>query len=407
MASLRNRLKLSPTGIALVAANCVPIIGIVFLEWELFPLVFLYWLENAVIGGFNVLKMVVNRSREPWKLGQKLLMIPFFWIHYGGFLMAHGFVVLDLFGGPRDGIEMPTLAEVLHLVSLHGLTYALLAIALSHAVSFAVNYIRRGEWRDLLLVELMFAPYGRVVVLHLFIIGSGFILQYLGAPRLTLVLLAVLKTVADLIAHNRAHDPRMSRLKRRMRRLYESAAPRPSGGADPMASRYPGYRYDLSAQRRRGLSCRIGCGASLLLLAAGIVLACLSRRPAARWTLGAGVVVGVLATVVYNVRKGARCSGCGETMEAVDVDCPPEELSPWVRLVCHVGPDGETYVRSEDESGVAVSRILRRWFVCHRCRTYFLGRKHVTQTVARDTESVQELLCRATELIDDDGEHDA
>jgi len=47
----------TPSLIVLLAANAVPIFGVLFLGWTVLPLVLIYWLENVVIGGFNVLKM--------------------------------------------------------------------------------------------------------------------------------------------------------------------------------------------------------------------------------------------------------------------------------------------------------------------------------------------------------------
>jgi hypothetical protein len=38
----------------------VPVFGVLWLGWELFPLVFVYWLENGVIGGFALLKMLTT-----------------------------------------------------------------------------------------------------------------------------------------------------------------------------------------------------------------------------------------------------------------------------------------------------------------------------------------------------------
>jgi hypothetical protein len=43
----------------LIAANLVPIYGVVFLGWEVFPLLLLFWLENLIIGMYNVLKMML------------------------------------------------------------------------------------------------------------------------------------------------------------------------------------------------------------------------------------------------------------------------------------------------------------------------------------------------------------
>jgi len=47
-----------PSVIALVLANLVPLAGVFLFHWEVFPLLFLFWLENVVIGVLNVAKML-------------------------------------------------------------------------------------------------------------------------------------------------------------------------------------------------------------------------------------------------------------------------------------------------------------------------------------------------------------
>lgn len=49
----------------------------------------------------------------------------------------------------------------------------------------------------------MWQPYGRIIVLHVAIIGSGFILKAMHSPLLGLLLLVGLKTLLDLAAHLR------------------------------------------------------------------------------------------------------------------------------------------------------------------------------------------------------------
>jgi hypothetical protein len=49
----------------MLAANAVPVIGVLWLGWELFPLVLVYWLENGVIGGFVLLKMLTTFTDLP------------------------------------------------------------------------------------------------------------------------------------------------------------------------------------------------------------------------------------------------------------------------------------------------------------------------------------------------------
>jgi hypothetical protein len=56
----------SPSLIALVVANAFPIFGVLFLGWTVFPLVLLYWLENVVVGSYNVVKLVLAQPRQPW-----------------------------------------------------------------------------------------------------------------------------------------------------------------------------------------------------------------------------------------------------------------------------------------------------------------------------------------------------
>jgi hypothetical protein len=41
--------------LALLAANAIPLFGVVFLGWDAFHIVLLYWAENIVIG-FNALR---------------------------------------------------------------------------------------------------------------------------------------------------------------------------------------------------------------------------------------------------------------------------------------------------------------------------------------------------------------
>jgi hypothetical protein len=43
------RLLLRPSVLILVAANLVPLIGVIFWGWDAFVLLMLYWLETAVI----------------------------------------------------------------------------------------------------------------------------------------------------------------------------------------------------------------------------------------------------------------------------------------------------------------------------------------------------------------------
>jgi len=197
-------LRLPPSALVLVAANLVPLAGVLFFGWSVFATLLLFWVENVIVGGFNVLRMLWAQPDNPLIWVAKAGTIPFFIVHYGLFTTVHGAFVLTLFGGVHDrGLPGPT--AFFHAVQGAGIWPAALALAASHGVSFAVNYIGAGEYRTAALAKLMTRPYGRVMVLHVVIIGGGFLVQTLGAPVAAIALLVVLKTGLDLVGHLREH----------------------------------------------------------------------------------------------------------------------------------------------------------------------------------------------------------
>lgn len=201
----RPALRLTPSALVLVAANLVPLAGVLFFGWTVFATLLLFWVENVIVGGFNILRMLVAQPQIGAMWAVKLFMIPFFTFHYGMFTTVHGVFVLTLFGGGFSGRGFPTAATFAHAVQVAGVAPAAWGLALSHAVSFAFNYIGTGEYKSALVPALMFRPYGRVMVLHVVILGGGFLVQMLGSPLIPLALLVVLKTGLDLFGHLREH----------------------------------------------------------------------------------------------------------------------------------------------------------------------------------------------------------
>lgn len=196
-----------PTVIALVLANLIPLAGVLFFGWETFPLVFLFWIENVVVGGFNVLKMLLAAPQQGLNWLAKAFLIPFFCVHYGMFTFVHGVFVVGFFGKQfRKGAPFPDADLFLRLITEQHLWLAVLALVVSHGFSFGWNYLMRGEYRTASLPALMHQPYGRVVVLHVAILGGGFLVMALGSPVAGLALLVVLKIALDVRAHVKQHQ---------------------------------------------------------------------------------------------------------------------------------------------------------------------------------------------------------
>ena len=186
---------------ALVLANGVPIAGVLFFHWQVFPLMLLYWLENVVVGLFNVLRTAFAVPGNPVGWAGKLFLIPFFCVHFGMFTFVHGVFVFALFGGNKFGNPFSLVSIVPHAIRQTRIELAVLSIIASHGISFLTNYLHGGEYRRATLQQLMSQPYSRVVVLHFAILGGGFAMMALGSPLIGLVLLVVLKTGIDIAAH--------------------------------------------------------------------------------------------------------------------------------------------------------------------------------------------------------------
>lgn len=210
---IKTHIKWTPAVGCLIAANLVPVVDVLAYEWDLVSLLFLYWLENGVIGVFTVLKMLTTyadcQGREPavwcaWyrKTGPCrfnpviLVMVAFFLIHYGGFLLGHWSALASMLGDNwRNYMQ--------HGREHTGLLYTLLALVLSHGFSFVRNYIGHGERKRMVVPILMFLPYRRVVGLHLIImlLSFVFVVMEISLARTGLLLLIVVKIVADIFAH--------------------------------------------------------------------------------------------------------------------------------------------------------------------------------------------------------------
>ncbi len=191
-----------PSVIVMMLANLVPVFGVLFWHWQVFPLMFLFWSENVIIGVINVLKMLTADPDAGVMWVAKLFMIPFFFFHYGMFTMVHGIFVVALFGGGmKAAAGFPNLETYWRLIRENDLGWAILGLALSRIVSFVTNYLWRGEYKRASLQLLMGQPYGRVVVMHVAILGGGFLMLALHSPTLGLLLLVALKIALDLRGH--------------------------------------------------------------------------------------------------------------------------------------------------------------------------------------------------------------
>ena len=154
-------------------------------------------------------------------VGEKAGRTLFFCLHYGMFCLIHGIFVTSLFlsreqqeaAFAQESWRGPLVllqplwqgAEAMGLFSPGALLLPLVALIVSHGVSFYTNYMRNGRYLTSRPEDSFMRPYPRMVVLHLFILGGAFFISSHGSAVPLLAALVIGKTAMDLALHRRSN----------------------------------------------------------------------------------------------------------------------------------------------------------------------------------------------------------
>jgi hypothetical protein len=134
-------------------------------------------------------------NNETYTRGKRGALIFFFLIHYGIFTIVHGVFVTTIFGTMTGTLILPP-----------EITLGIIALLISHALSYCLNFIGKGEYKNVSETQLFILPYKRVIILHLTIIFGGGLVMMFNSPVAGLVLLILLKTLVDVWAHTLEHS---------------------------------------------------------------------------------------------------------------------------------------------------------------------------------------------------------
>jgi hypothetical protein len=196
----------------LIASNAVTVVLAVTQDWNLLPLMWVYWFQSIVIGFFNFLRirhlsefstegLAINGYPVEPTPETKNRIARFFLLHYGVFHLVY-FIFLLVF----------SLTDMFSTAGENPLNTADLKYMLPLAFLFLGNHLfshfynRPRDTGRQNIGMLMFYPYARIIPMHVTII-MGFFLGH----RLLLFLL--LKTLADAIMHVVEHKVLLKRVQ--------------------------------------------------------------------------------------------------------------------------------------------------------------------------------------------------
>ncbi|MEA2870652.1 MAG: hypothetical protein QOH67_628 [Hyphomicrobiales bacterium] len=221
-AALSTRPLFYPSSLILIAANLLPLAGVLFWRWDAFVILVLYWFETAIIGFWTLVRVatasrealggitMTGSTRPPSPIGLAL----FFILHAGIFMGVHFAFLWALFSGdwasrihgPREFVEK--------LIIGTDLWIPLLVLFVARGIVFFYSAIRARLQRwlnpqrpvrakpappDSIARAIVGGFYARIIVMHIAILFGGF-LSFFGSIAPLIILIAI-KTAVDLGIH--------------------------------------------------------------------------------------------------------------------------------------------------------------------------------------------------------------
>ncbi|MRX27239.1 DUF6498-containing protein [Kangiella sp. HZ709] len=200
--------------ILLLALNLIPLIGVILWQWDIFIVIWLFWLENAVIGAFNCLKILASKGGDQLSVTPKswrsnIGLAVFFVFHYGFFTSAHAMIILEIFSKSFDGEPW----DIWHwtwswLQSIDGtLWLAVLAMVAYWLFDTIQFYLHESSNKQ--PSKQMVEPYSRIIIAHVvLLLGAIFVVKF-GFELAVIILLVLIKMLVnftDMVKKQTATD---------------------------------------------------------------------------------------------------------------------------------------------------------------------------------------------------------
>ena len=198
-----------PLVLAGLAVDLFPIYGVIAFGWNAVPLVMLYWMENIIAGVMTIPRIFISGAtfgRCGFLLA--LFLCAFFVLHYGLFCAVHGSFLMAFIGLGEGTIDQQiNYVMDVPAMFMFGLNSAIhvewfvYAIIGFQALVLVWEFLIKGEWKNTNPMGEMFAPYGRIIVLHFAIFAGAGALFVLGQPIIGVLALIVFRAIYGVMTN--------------------------------------------------------------------------------------------------------------------------------------------------------------------------------------------------------------
>jgi Family of unknown function (DUF6498) len=210
-----------PSILFLLAANSLPILGVLAWGWDVFVLLVLYWLETATIGIWMIARVAIapagsldpNAADDSQTKTPSLFLAGFFVMHAGIFMAVHMVFLWTLFSGEWSQVVRGPADFFSKLVVATDMWIPLLVLFVVRGLIFFYEAMwpenRSAEQSETLagssgapkpsgeeIGSIVGGFYARIFVMHLTILLSAFVAVVFESIAPLIVMVAV-KTLAD------------------------------------------------------------------------------------------------------------------------------------------------------------------------------------------------------------------
>lgn len=206
MGALRNPIVL----IGLVV-DLLPVYAVLQWGWGATPLVLLYWTENIIAGVMTIPRIVISGAALGGiGLVAGIGLSAFFVIHYGLFCAVHGTFLMAFVSFAHNPplenapifLDIPKMIEF-SINSAPHVDWMLYAIIAFQLLVFFWEFIIKGDWKRSYPTAEMFAPYGRIIVMHFAIFAGAGALILLGQPMWGVLGLILVRAVFGIVNNSK------------------------------------------------------------------------------------------------------------------------------------------------------------------------------------------------------------
>lgn len=185
--------------IALLIMNAVPLLGVLFLNWQPVKVVMFYWLETLVMGVFTLLRMMAVWPIKELRFFQALMFCFIFCLNFGLFSTVHGFFILKFLSQdellPEYSVEH-ILPNSLNLATQLDLLWPLCSVVVVQAFIMVRDLVMRTIDSQL---DEMKKPYKRIAVQQVAILTCAFLSTVFPQTAFLLMLAMIaVKTGVDI-----------------------------------------------------------------------------------------------------------------------------------------------------------------------------------------------------------------